>query len=220
MPRPFGFLLRADPPSRRSGVLAAALAVALCTLLVYPLKQIAPVVSLGVVYLLAVLVISAIWGAWLGALTAVLSAAAFNFFHLPPIGQFTIRNSENWVALITFLVAAGLTSSVAEVTRARAHEAEARRREADLAAEMARLLLRGNSLTDALPTAAARLTQALELGSAAIDLDAVDGDERRVAFPLREGTRRLGTLTVPGDTSEGGLRRVQERVVPALEALL
>jgi two-component system sensor histidine kinase KdpD len=220
MSRPFGLLLRTDPPSARSGLAAAALAVALCTLLVYPLKQIAPVVSLGVVYLLAVLVVSAIWGAWLGVLTAVLSAAAFNFFHLPPVGQFTIRNSENWVALITFLVAAALASSVAEVTRARAHEAGARRREADLAAEMARLLLRGNSLADALPTAAARLTQALDLRSAAIDLDAVDGDERRVAFPLREGTRRLGTLTVPGDTPEGELRRVQERVVPALEALL
>ena len=145
---------------------------------------------------------------------------AFNFFHLPPVGQFTIRDSENWVALITFVVAAGLASSVAEVTRARAREADERRREADLAAEMARLLLRGNSLADALPTAAARLAQALDLRSAAIDLDAVDGDERRVAFPLREGTRRFGTLMVPADTPEARLRRLQERVVPALEALL
>jgi two-component system, OmpR family, sensor histidine kinase KdpD len=218
--RPLGFLLATEPPSRRIGVLVAVLAVALCTLLLYPLKQIAPVVSLGVVYLLAVLVLSAIWGAWLGVFTAVLSAAAFNFFQLPPVGQFTLKDSSNWVALIAFLVVAALSSSIAEVTRARARDAEARRREADLAAEMARLLLRGNNLAEALPTAAARLAQSLELTSAAIEMEAVEADERSVAFPLREGTTRLGTLLVGADTSEASLRRLQERVVPALEALL
>jgi len=218
--RPFAFLLATEPPPRRTGVFVAVLAVALCTLLIYPLKQIAPVVSLSVVYLLAVLVVSTIWGAWLGVLTAVLSAAAFNFFHLPPVGHFTIKDSSNWVALAAFLVVAGLSSSIAEVTRAGARDAEARRREADLAAEMARLLLRGNSLAEALPTAAARLAQTLQLNSAAIEMEAVEGDERSIAFPLREGTTRLGTLLVGADTSEQSLRRLQERVVPALEALL
>jgi len=218
--RPFGFLLATEPPSRRLGVLVAILAVAFCTLLIYPLKQVAPVVSLGVVYLLAVLTVSVIWGAWLGVLTAVLSAAAFNFFHLPPVGRFTVRNPDNWVALIAFLVAAALASSVAEVTRARTREADERRREADLAAEMARLLLRGGNLAQALPTAAARLSQVLGLHSAAIEMEALEGDERRVAFPLREGTRRLGTLLVGADTPEASLRRLQERVVPALEAVL
>jgi two-component system, OmpR family, sensor histidine kinase KdpD len=217
---PFGFLLSAEPPSRRTGVIVAVGAVALCTLIVYPLKHVAPVVSLSVVYLPAVLVVSIIWGGWLGGATAVLSAAALNFFHLEPVGHFAIRQSSNGVSLVAFVVVAGLASSVAEVTRARAGDAEARRREADLAAEMARLLLRGDDLPSALPTAAARLAAALELSSAAIEMDAVEGDERTIAFPLREGTRRLGTLLVGADTSEQGLRRLQERVVPALEALL
>jgi len=220
VPRPFGFLLSPDPPPRRVGVVVAVALVALCTLIVYPLKQAAPVVSLGVVYLLAVLVVSATWGVWLGVVTAVASALAFNFFHLPPTGELTVRDSSNWVALVAFVVAAALASSVAEVTRARAREVEERRREADLAAEMARLLLRGGSLSEALPTAAARLAQALELSSAAIELEAVEGDERRVAFALREGASRLGTLVVPAGTPERDLRRLQERVVPALEALL
>jgi two-component system sensor histidine kinase KdpD len=220
MSPPFGFLLAPDPPPRRVGAIVAVAAVALCTLIIYPLKHVAPVVSLSVVYVPAVLVASVTWGAWLGVATAVLSAGAFNFFHLPPTGHFTIRDSSNWVALVVFLVAAGLANSVAEVTRARARDAEARRREADLAAEMARLLLRGNSLAEALPTAAARLAHTLELSSAAIEMEAVEGDERRVAFPLREGTNRLGTLLVGADASEASLRRLQERVVPALEALL
>jgi two-component system, OmpR family, sensor histidine kinase KdpD len=216
----FGFLLAPAPPPRRAGLFVAVLSVALCTLLVYPLKHVAPVVSLSVVYLPAVLVVSIIWGGWLGVATAVISAASFNFFQLDPVGHFALRHSSNWVALIAFLVVAGLASSVAEVTRARAREAEARRREADLAAEMARLLLRGDDLAGALPTAAARLAQALELSSAAIEMDAVEGSERNIAFPLRDGTRRLGTLLVGADASEGSLRRLQERVVPALEALL
>ncbi|MFI4984507.1 MAG: DUF4118 domain-containing protein [Solirubrobacterales bacterium] len=220
MSLPFGFLLARDPPPRRVGALVALAAVALCTLIIYPLKHVAPVVSLGVVYLPAVLVVSVTWGAWLGVGTAVVSAGAFNFFHLPPVGQFTIRDSSNWVALVAFLVVAALASSVAEVTRARTRDAEARRREADLAAEMARLLLRGDDLGEALPTAAARLAQTLELSSAAIEMETVEGDERTVAFPLREGTSRLGTLLVGADTSEASLRRLQERVVPALEALL
>jgi two-component system, OmpR family, sensor histidine kinase KdpD len=220
MSSPFGFLLSPDPPSRRAGLVVAAVLVALCTLLVYPLKHIAPAVSLSVVYLPAVLVVSTIWGGWLGVGTAVLSAAALNYFHIEPVGHFAIRDSSNWVALVAFLVVALISSSVAEVTRARAREAEARRREADLAAEMARLLLRGDDLAAALPTAAARLAQALDLSSAAIEMEARDGDERSVAFPLREGTNRLGTLLVGADTSEASLRRLQERVVPALEALL
>jgi two-component system sensor histidine kinase KdpD len=201
--------------------LVVALAgVALSTLIVYPLKDVAPVASLSVVYLPAVLIVSITWGAWLGVVTAVISAAAFNFFHLPPVGQFTIRDSRNWVALVAFLVVAFIASSVAEITRARARDAQERRREADLAAEMARLLLRGESLAESLPTAAARLAQALELNSAAITMEAVDGDERTIAFPLREGTTRLGTLLVGADSSEASLRRLQERVVPALEALM
>ncbi len=220
MSSPLSFLLETDPPSRRSGAIAAVVAVALCTLIVYPLKHVAPVVSLSVVYLPAVLIVSVTWGGWLGVATAVLSAAALNFFHIDPVGHFAIRQSSNWVALVAFLVVAGLASSVAEITRARTREADARRREADLAAEMARLLLRGGSLEETLPTAAARLAQALELGSAAIEMEALEGDERRIAFPLRDGTSRRGTLLVGADTSEAGLRRLQERVVPALEALL
>ena len=201
-------------------MIVALLAVALSTLIVYPLAHVAPVVSLSVVYLPAVLVVSVTWGAGLGVATGLLSAAAFNFFHLRPVGRFSIEDTSNWVALGAFLVVALLASSVAEVTRARTRDAEERRREADLAAEMATLLLRGASLHEDLPTAAARLAQALELTSSAIEMDAVEADERTVAFPLREGTRRLGTLLVGADASEAKLRRLQERIVPALEALM
>src|SRR5207244_8782889 len=115
---------------RRLGVIVAVALVALSTLIIYPLKHIAPLVSLSVVYLPAVLVVSITWGAWLGVARSLLSALAFNFFHLPPVAELTIRDSSNWVALAAFLVVAGIASSLAEVTRARTRDAQQRRIEA------------------------------------------------------------------------------------------
>jgi two-component system sensor histidine kinase KdpD len=207
-------------PSPVLGAIAGLGGVALTTAIVYALKQAVPVVALGVVYMVAVLVVSAVWGAWFGAATALLSALAFNFFHIPPTGRLTIAESENWAALATFLLCALVASSVAEQARDHAREADERRREADLAAELARLLLRGDRLHDGLAAASHRLAQALGLPSAAIELTAIEGDDRRIAFPLRDGARQIGTLVLPADTPEGALRRVQERVVGALETLL
>src|ERR1700744_1153259 len=133
-------------PRLALGIAVAVLAVAIATLAVYLLKQVAPVVSLSVVYLPAVLLVSTYWGVSLGLLTALGSAAAFNFFHLPPSGRFTIADSRNWVALAAFVVVALTTSAVAELARARTREAERRRAEADLAAARAReRLLRPDS---------------------------------------------------------------------------
>src|SRR3954454_7530595 len=184
------------------GVAVAAVGIALTTLLVYALKDVAPVLSLGVVYLLVVLVIATVWSAWLALATAVVSALAFNFFHIPPTGRFTIAAGENWVGLVVFFVAAVLASSLAQVARRRAEEAEQRRQEAALSAEMARLLLRGGRLEETLPAVSERLSRALELPSASIVAQAVPG-----TFPLREGARQIGTLIVGDGVSESVLRR-------------
>src|ERR1700754_622083 len=143
------------------GVVAAALGVALTTLLVFALRDVAPVVSLGVVYLVTVLVVASVWGFWLGLATAVASALAFNFFHIPPTGRFTITGGENWVALAVFFIAAAVTSWLTEVARRRAVDAEQRRQEADLSAEMARVLLRGGRLEETLPAVSERLARGL-----------------------------------------------------------
>jgi two-component system sensor histidine kinase KdpD len=58
-----------------------------------------------------------------------------------------------------------------------------------------------------------RLARAFDAPSASIVAQAVDG-----TFPLREGPRQIGTLSV--DAPEPVLRRIQTRIVPALESLL
>ncbi len=127
--------LSGEPPSAWLGVLATLLAVIAGTLAVYPLKSVAPVVSLGVVYLPAILLISIVWGLRLGLLAAVASAAAFNFFQLPPLHRFEIASEENWVALLVFAIVAAISSSVAGLARRQALEAERRRQQAARALE-------------------------------------------------------------------------------------
>ena len=158
-------LLRREPQSLAVGLAASLVAVAVTTALIYPLRQITPAESNGVVYMLAVLLVSTFWGLGPGLVTASASALAFNFFHIPPTGRFTIREGE-----------------LANLARTRADEAERRREEADLAADLARLLLGGADIQDALGSAAHRLAAALDLPSASIVLRRLEGDRRRLAL--------------------------------------
>jgi two-component system sensor histidine kinase KdpD len=214
-------LLSAQRPSPWTGIAVGLAAVATATALVYALKGVAPEVSLGVVYLPAVLLVSAYWGLWLGLFTSVVSAAAFNFFHIPPVGHLEIADGRNWVALGAFLIVAAVTSTVAELARARALEAESRRREADLVANLARGLLAGAATHEALGTTARRVAEVLHLPSAAIELGDVTGDERRLALPLRDGRQRqIATLLIPSDIDHEARERLRTQIVPALGPLV
>ena len=220
MSRSFGFLIARNPPSRTAGVLTAGVLVALCTLIVYPLDRVAPVVSLA---------------------DRLPAGGAARLDHRRGLARGADRRDErggvrllpprpdrpadghrssDWVALAVFIVVAVLASSLSDIARARTRDAEDRRREADLAAELARLLLSGNSVEQALPTVAARVAATLGLHSAAIEMEAVPDDQRTIAFPLRDGGHTIGTLLVGADSPAASLPRLRERVVPSLEAVL
>jgi two-component system, OmpR family, sensor histidine kinase KdpD len=213
--------LRASRPSPGLGIAASVLLVALATAAVYGLKALAPVVSLSVVYLPAVVLVSAYWGLTLGLITSLLSAAAFNFFHLPPTGRFTISDSRNWVALGAFFIVAAAVSTMAELARSRAVEAERGRAEADLAAALARELLGGSETAAALAVASHRIAEALAMPSAAVELGIAQADGRRRAFALKgaDGVQ-VATLLVPSDLPEDTEQRLSAHVVPALGALV
>jgi two-component system, OmpR family, sensor histidine kinase KdpD len=213
-------LLKSERPSRSAGVLAVLLSVAVATAVIYPLKQLTPVLSLGVLYVLAVVVVSTFWGLVFGICTSVLSAAAFNFFHLPPGGRFALADESDWVALLAFVVVAIATGLVAELARARSREVELRRDEADLSAEMAQLLLGGAQLEDALALTSARLAAAIGVASAEISLTAEQPDGDSLVFALRSSDGPIGALLLPPTLSSAERARVAERVVPSLESIL
>jgi two-component system, OmpR family, sensor histidine kinase KdpD len=202
------------------GLAVAVASVAAITGVNYGLRELAPPVSTGVVYLLAVLLVSSYWGLGLGLITGFLSAAAFNFSHIPPTGEFHIADAGNWVALGVFLIAAGVTSTLAHAASERAEEAERRRREADLTTEMARLLLGGSSTEDSLRAAGRRIGAAFGLESVRVELSWVDSGPREKAFPLVVDRNRIGTVLVPKDADPASLEAIQERVVPALGTLV
>jgi two-component system sensor histidine kinase KdpD len=80
--------------------------------------------------LVAVLGVAAAWGLRYSLLMSLAAALCFNFFFLPPVGTLTIADTQNWVALGAFFIAAVIASNLSE--RARRQTAEAHRRRQDV----------------------------------------------------------------------------------------
>jgi two-component system sensor histidine kinase KdpD len=167
-----------------------------------------------------VLLVSIYWGLGLGLATGLASALAFNFFHIPPTGRFTIGDEQNWVALAVYFVAAAVTSTLAGSARRRAEEAERRREEADLNAEMARVLLGAADLEDSLRVVGQRIAAAFGLAWVEVEMTWTYSDERRRALPVVVDGVRAGTVAVPRDAPEQVVGEVEGRVIPSLETLL
>jgi two-component system sensor histidine kinase KdpD len=99
-------------------------AVAVVSGAVHGLNQVAPTLSLVVLYLFAVLPIAIVYGLAYAIGVSILSMLAFNFFFLPPLHTLALTDSANWVALAVFLVTAVVVSQLAIA----AADAEALRR--------------------------------------------------------------------------------------------
>jgi two-component system sensor histidine kinase KdpD len=210
--------MRTQSRSPLVGLLVAGAAVAATTGVIFALRPHVPVLSTGVLYLVAVLLVSSTWGLWLGLLTSLASALTFNYFHIPPTGRFTISDPSNFVGLAVYFVAAVVVSAYAGAARTRAEEAERRRREADLSADMARIVLGGHER--ALETAAARIGEVLGLDDVQLVEGWLDSDPGHRAVPLLAGGERVGTLVVPRHPPPGTLNQLGERIAPSLGTLL
>jgi K+-sensing histidine kinase KdpD len=106
-------------------IFASGGALALVTGAIELLKGHVPVLSLAVLYLLAIIPVAVAWGIVYAVGVAIGSMLAFNFFFLPPLYTLTIDDSRNWFALLVFLVTAVVVSELASRSRRRAEEAEA-----------------------------------------------------------------------------------------------
>src|SRR5215469_2923195 len=76
-------------------VAASAGALALVTGVIELLKGHVPVLSLAVLYLLAIIPVAVAWGIVYAVGVAIGSMLAFNFFFLPPIYTLTIQDHRN-----------------------------------------------------------------------------------------------------------------------------
>jgi two-component system sensor histidine kinase KdpD len=200
------------------GLVVGAAAVAAVTAVIEVVDEWVPVLSLGVLYVFAVLPIATFWGLPVAIVVAVASMLAFNWFHLPPTYTFSLADRTNWLALAVYLATAVVVSELAGRARRRADDAEQRERERALVADVASELLRGRPLEDELPRIAERTAQLLGVSSARIELGpARPSTANEAPHPLEANGSAVGTLYTPID-EEPGLA-VQRRLLPALASL-
>src|SRR5690242_16764675 len=93
--------------------LVSVAAVAAATAAVYALRPVAPVLSLGVLYVFPVLAVSVLYGLAYAIPVAVASQLVFNYLFLPPVHTLALRDTENWVALAVYVVTAVVVSQLA-----------------------------------------------------------------------------------------------------------
>jgi two-component system, OmpR family, sensor histidine kinase KdpD len=201
------------------GLLASAVAVAIVTAVIELLKPYVPVLSLGVLYVFAVLPIAVLYGLGLALVVSIASMLAFNWFHLPPVHTFTLADSENWFALAVYLATAVVVSELAARARRRAAAAEQREREAKLLSELATDLLRGRDLEVEINEIGARAAGVLGAASGKSELGQPHRPPARCSpFRLEVDGRMVGTLYTPVGSDPSVA--VQHRFLPALAALL
>ncbi len=198
---------------------ASVAAVAVVTVVIDLVQPYVPVLSLGVLYVFAVLPIAVLWGLWFAFPVSVASMLAFNWFFLPPVHTFTLADSENWFALAVYLCTAVVVSDLAARARRRAAAAEQRERESALLAALATELLRGRDLEDELGEVASRAADVLGVDHAEIELGTSHRPPSGQApYPLEAADRPVGTIYTP-EGSEPNVA-VRSRFLPALAALL
>jgi two-component system sensor histidine kinase KdpD len=184
--------------------------------------------TVGFTFLLAVLVVSAVWGLRYAIFLSVAATAAYNYFFLPPLYRFTIADPQNWVALVAFLATAIIASELSERARREALQSRQRRSELERLYSFSQQLLVAENVFGLLNSVPAYIVDSFGVAGAAVFLEekqktyysdagvqalipveqlkAISGRgeptldrERKMSFmPLRMGVRSIGSFGVLG----------------------
>ena len=114
---------------KRTGYAVPGLSVAALTLVLKLLGERVNAATVSLVFLLNVLLIATRWGSVPALAASILALLCFNFFFLPPLGTFHIAATDNWIALVAFLITAVTVGQLSARARKRAEEAEHGKRE-------------------------------------------------------------------------------------------
>lgn len=205
------------------------------------------VTTVALSFLLAVLLISANWGLTYAVYTAVIAAAALDYYFLPPIGTFAIADPQNWVALVTFLATGFVASHLGDRARREAAHAVRRRHEVERLYSFSQQLLASDNIVGLLNTLPQHVCRTFGCSAAAIlvtgrtDIYRSDPNTRQIEadqlravavrgepvvdsknhiryMPLRMGLRSVGAIGVAGGELSGQtLEAVGSLVAVAVE---
>jgi two-component system, OmpR family, sensor histidine kinase KdpD len=192
------------------GVIISVGGIAAITLFYFQVVPVNPT-TVALTYVVAILFVATRWGIAEGTVASLVAAACYNVFFLPPIGDFTIADPQNWVALIAFLVSATVASQLSG--RAHRRDVVAAARQRDL--ERLYALSRGLLLADAdasIPAAIARyIADTFELEGVALydrrtgaitrggpaELPAIEGQLRGVSLQTNAHRDSSGIIVTP-----------------------
>ncbi|MEU6998112.1 sensor histidine kinase KdpD [Nonomuraea sp. NPDC046570] len=113
-------------------------------------------------FLLMVVGVALIGGMWPALTAAVGGSLLLNYYFTPPIGEFTISDPENLLALVVFILVAAAVSVIVDVAARRTREAASATADAEVLSTLAGHVLRGEA---ALPSLLARLRETFGLAS-------------------------------------------------------
>jgi two-component system sensor histidine kinase KdpD len=130
--------------------------------------------TVALTLLLYVLLLASAWGLRYAVIVSIAAALCFNFFFLPPVGTFTIADTQNWVALFAFLVTALIGSNLSNRIKAEAAASDSRRRELELLYDFGQRLLSTESTADLLKTIPQHIVSAFRTQGSALYLLAGD----------------------------------------------
>ncbi|HEY6302805.1 MAG TPA: ATP-binding protein [Terriglobales bacterium] len=228
------------------GYLIATLSIAGITLVGARWLHLNPT-TIALAFLLSILGISASWGLRQAVFMSVIAALAFDYFSLPPIGAFTIADTQNWIALFAFLVTAVAVSELSARARRGARTAVERRQELERLYAFSQLLLSSDNPAELLNLMPRYIVESFGTRSAAVSLSSradvyrsgptIDGLEshdlqlvclrgeprfdavHQLAFmPLRMGIRVVGCMGVSGSLlSRQTLEAIGSLVAIAIE---
>ena len=147
-------------------------------------------------YLVLVVVVAAIGGVWPAALAALAGFLLSNYYFAPPIHTFTIADTRDILALVMFLVTAGVVSVLVDLSARRTATAVQARTDAQTLARVAGRMVapEGNPL----PALLDDLLVAFRLESAAVLRAASDHDDTRAPTATAPAEGGWSTVVMAG----------------------
>src|SRR2546427_11876514 len=153
--------MRASLPSRAFRF-AAALGIVLAITFVYQKALGVNATTVALTFLLAILVVSTVWGLAVSVFMSIAATLAYNYYFLPPIGELTIADPQNWVALFAFLVTAVMASHLSARAKQQADDAHPRPRGNEKLYAFSQQLLRAGKVIELFESNSGPLPQAVE----------------------------------------------------------
>ncbi|MFY9908265.1 MAG: DUF4118 domain-containing protein [Candidatus Sulfotelmatobacter sp.] len=185
--------------------------------------------TVALTFLVMVLWVAAYWGFRFSVFLAVVATLAFNYYFLPPVGTFTVADPQNWIALLAFLITAGIASQLADRARRQTADANQRRRDVERLYSFSQRLLATDNVAELLNAIPAYVRDGFGAKAAAVYLQSsqqvyrtdptatwfpvhelqlvssrgepiIDHDRGVSLTPLHLGTRTTGAVAIAGPT--------------------